>query len=274
MIKTKFARLDVDLLRHPEDSEVIDSLNKIPFFKKFLNNTIVPIKEAYNEVESFGDGWSITHQSAPKIYKTLKEACETLGIRTIPKLASEWFYAPSSFSAGNENFRIVISSGSIDLFEEEELIFFLGHELGHYICGHKPYQMLLEALYLPVIDEPTVKMWSTIVKVPLLDWYRKSDFTADRVGLLCCQNIDVALRVMIKRAGLPKKCYNQINTRAFLKQAYDFENNHSGTLDKIAKSLSLRSCEYPWMVQRAERLYEWYNSGKYQRFINNNRKSV
>lgn len=128
--------------------------------------------------------------------------------------------------------------------------------------------MLLEALYMPFIDNPSVKMWSTIIKVPLLDWYRKSDFTADRVGLLCCQNIDVALRVMIKRAGLPKKCYNEINIKAFLKQAFDFENHHVGNLDKIAKALSLRSCEYPWMVQRAAYLYEWYRSGEYQKIIN------
>lgn len=108
----------------------------------------------------------------------------------------------------------------------------------------------------------------------MLDWYRKSDFTADRVGLLCCQDIDVALRVMIKRAGLPKKYYNQINTKAFLQQAIDFETQHVGNLDKISKALSLRSCEFPWMVQRAIRLYEWYHSGDYQRFIHKNKQLI
>lgn len=268
MLKRRLRNYDINDIKHPEDSEILDGLNKIPLFKGFLNNTIVPIREAYNEVESYGDGWNVTQQSSPQIYKKLQEACDILGIKKVPKLTSEWFYAPSSFSAGNEKFRIVISSGAIDLFEDEELIFFIGHELGHYICGHKPYQMLLEALYMPFIDNASVKVWSTIVKVPLLDWYRKSDFTADRVGLLCCQDIDVALRVMIKRAGLPKKYYNQINTKAFLQQAIDFETQHVGNLDKIAKALSLRSCEFPWMVQRAIRLYEWYHSGDYQRFIN------
>lgn len=274
MLKHRLRNYDINDIKHPEDSEILDGLNKLPLFKGFLNNTIVPIREAYNEVESYGDGWNVTQQSSPQIYKKLQEACEILCIPKIPKLTSEWFYAPSSFSAGNEKFRIVISSGAIDLFEDEELTFFIGHELGHYICGHKPYQMLLEALYMPFIDNPSVKVWSTIVKVPLLDWYRKSDFTADRVGLLCCQDIDVALRVMIKRAGLPKKYYNQINTKAFLQQAIDFETQHVGNLDKIAKALSLRSCEFPWMVQRAIRLYEWYHSGDYQRFINKNKQLI
>lgn len=272
MTRYKLKNLDVDAIKHPQDSEVLDGLNKIPFFKGFLNNTIVRIRESYSEIEAYGDGWNITQQSSPQIYGCLKEACGILGVRKTPKLTSEWFYAPSSFSVGHDNFRIVISSGSIDLFDEDELLFFIGHELGHYICGHKQYQMLLEALYTPFIDNATVKMWSTVVKVPLLDWYRKSDFTADRVGLLCCQDIDVALKVMVKRAGLPKKCYNMINTRAFLKQAMDFETQHAGNLDKIVKMLSLRSCEYPWMVQRAAMLYEWYQSGKYKRIINSNRQ--
>lgn len=271
MNKRILSNLDIERVRDPEDSEILDSLNKIPLFKNFLNKTIVPIRESYNEIESYGDGWNITHQSSPKIYKCLTEACKILGIRTIPRLTSEWFYAPSSFSVGNENFRIVISSGAIDLFDDEELTFFIGHELGHYICGHKPYQMLLETLYLPAIDDPAIKVWSTIVKVPLLDWYRKSDFTADRIGLLCCQNLEVALKVMVKRAGLPQKYYNQINTKAFLQQAYDFETQHSGNLDKIAKSLSLKSCEFPWMVQRAAKLAEWVESGDYRAIINNNK---
>lgn len=149
MPKYKLHKLDIDAIKHPDDSTILDGLNQIPLFKRFLNKTIVPIKESYNEVESYGDGWNITPQSSPQIYQCLKEACGILGVKKVPKLTSEWFYAPTSFSAGNENFRIVISSGAIDLFEKEELIFFLGHELGHYICGHKPYQMLLEALYMP-----------------------------------------------------------------------------------------------------------------------------
>lgn len=111
MLKRRLRNYDINNIKHPEDSEILDGLNKIPLFKGFLNNTIVPIREAYNEVESYGDGWNVTPQSSPQIYRKLQEACDILGIKKMPKLTSEWFYAPSSFSAGNEKFRIVISSG-------------------------------------------------------------------------------------------------------------------------------------------------------------------
>lgn len=262
---------DPNAIRHPEDESIIKWMERLPKFKTFLTETVGSIREAYCDVEAYGDGFGLTKESAPKVYALLEESCKRLCVKKVPKFNSEWLYYPTSYSAGQDRFRISLSSGAIDLLDDEELVFLISHELGHYICGHKPYQMLLEALYLPMADIKNVKIWSTIIKVPLLDWYRKSDFTADRFGLLGCQDINVALRVMIKKAGLPKKCYNEINVNAFLRQALDFENKYSGNMDSLAKSLSLRSCEFPWMVHRAAELCKWYKSGEYDKIINKNR---
>lgn len=75
---------------------------------------------------------------------------------------------------------------------------------------------------------------------------------------------------MIKKAGLPLKCYDDINIPAFIQQARDFDQNFTSILDKGIKALSVRSSEFPWLVVRAAKLLEWYESGEYQRIINNN----
>ena len=121
---------------------------------------------------------------------------------------------------------------------------------------------------MPFINDGAFKAWASIIKLPLLEWYRKSDYTADRVGLLCCQNINVALSVMIKKAGLPKSCYDQINIPAFIQQARDFHENYTGVADKIVKAISIRSAEFPWLVNRASKLLEWYESGEYEQIVN------
>ena len=120
------------------------------------------------------------------------------------------------------------------------------------------------------MDDAAFKAWASIIRMPLLDWYRKSDFTADRMGLLCCQDLRVALSTMIKKAGLPQSHYNEINVEGFIKQAKEFEELHSGYWDKIIKNLSLRSAESPWLVARAAKLLEWVESGEYKYVINNN----
>ena len=143
-------RINVEEILHKDDKSVIDKFNLIPGFNSFLNNTVGTVREAYCNVEAAGDGWLITEQSSPELYGRLKEACRVFNVRDIPRFNSEWFYMPSSVSSGRENFRIILTSGAIDLLDETEQLFFLGHELGHNLCGHKPYQMLLESRYLPM----------------------------------------------------------------------------------------------------------------------------
>ena len=162
---------------------------------------------------------------------------------------------------------MVFPSGSIDLLTAEELNFLIGHELGHMKCGHKTYHMLTEAMYRPMVGSD-MEFIMSLIKMPLLNWYRVSDFTADRMGLLCCQDIEVAIKTMIKMAGLPKKYHNQIHIESFIQQAIDFNKNHSGFFDEMVKYLSINAACMPWLVLRASELLIWYQSGEYDRILN------
>lgn len=239
-------------------------------FQDFLRATTSKYREAYNEVENQGEGINITEESLPQMYHELVRSCEVLGIKDIPAYSTDWFYGPYHFSNGETHRRIVMMSGSADLFTEAEMAFVLGHELGHIACGHKPYHMLLETFYMPFVNDAAFKAWASIIKLPLLEWYRISDYTADRMGLLCCQDINSALSTMIKKAGLPKKCYSSINIESFIEQARHFDADLTGTMDKVVKILSIRSAEFPWLVVRAGKLLEWYESGEYQQIIESN----
>ena len=296
--------LDYTSVMYPDDKKTIDWLNslKVPYvskwdfakqialhprdhdlkewyeifkagvdyytFQDFLRATTSKYREAYNEVENQGEGINITKESLPEMYRELERSCEVLGIKDIPTYSTDWFYGPYHFSIGETHRRIVMMSGSADLFTESEMAFALGHELGHIACGHKPYHMLLETFYMPFVNDAAFKAWATIIKLPLLEWYRISDFTADRMGLLCCQDIKSALSTMIKKAGLPKKCYDSIDIESFIDQSRHFDVELTGTMDKVVKMLSIRSAEFPWLVVRAGKLMDWYESGEYNEIIN------
>ena len=45
----------------------------------------------------------------------------------------------------------------------------------------------------------------------LTGWLKKSEFTADRAGLLACQDIDTATRALIKMALGSRKLFSQIS---------------------------------------------------------------
>lgn len=304
--RKRLHHLDYTSVMYPDDKKTIDWLNslKVPYvskwdfakqmalhprdhdlkewyeifkagveyytFQDFLRTTTSKYREAYNEVENQGEGINITEESLPQMYQELKRSCEVLGIKDIPAYSTDWFYGPYHFSNGETHRRIVMMSGSADLFTEAEMAFVLGHELGHMACGHKPYHMLLETFYMPFVNDAAFKAWASIIKFPLLEWYRISDYTADRMGLLCCQDINSALSTMIKKAGLPKKCYNNINIESFIEQARHFNADLTGTMDKVVKILSIRSAEFPWLVVRAGKLLEWYESGEYRQIVESN----
>lgn len=269
-LKTQLRNIDVDKLMHDDDRSTIKNLNKIPGFKSLIDKTVGNIMEKYGEVEYSGEGINVNAKSMPKLYRQLLEAYRILGSEEIPAFSIDWYYGISAFSVGERNKRIVMQSGTIDLLNDEELLFMTGHELGHMMCGHKTYHMLTEAMYMPVVNSD-FKIWMHLIKMPLLNWYRYSDFSADRMGLLCCQDINVALSTMIKMAGLPKKFHNQANIEAFKRQAIEFDEKCSDMIDSLIKYLSINGASMPWLVFRASELLKWYSSGEYDRFIRKHR---
>lgn len=270
-LKTALKKIDIDSVMHEDDKSTISKLNKIPGFKGLFDNTVGNIMEKCGEIEYSGEGINVTSQSMPQLHRQLQEACRIIGMEEIPSLSVDWWFGIGGFTVGEKNRRMVLQSGAIDLLTTDEMYFMMGHELGHMKCGHKRYHMLTEAMYMPVVNSD-FKIWMSLIKMPLLNWYRYSDFTADRMGLLCCQDIKVALSTMIKMAGLPKKYHNEINIEAFIRQAADFNNNHTSSIDRLIKYLSINAASMPWLVLRAAELLKWYQSGEYDKIINQNKK--
>ena len=95
-----------------------------------------------------------------------------------------------------------------------------------------------------------------------------SEFTADRAGLLACQNIDAAVSAIIKMSGLPLKYFEKMDKDSFIKQATEFRGSFSGFTDNVIKTLTIAGSTHPWTVLRAAELLTWYDSGDYQRILN------
>ncbi len=261
-------------IMHYKDKSTLDTLNKIPGFKKLLKVTVADMMEKMAAIEYSGNGLNINKSSSPKLYLALNQAARILDMDAVPAFSTEWHYSINAFSVGDQNKRLVLLSGAVDLLNEDELQFILGHELGHMKCNHMPYLMLTESLYTPITNSAMGSLILSTIKMPLMNWYRIADFTADRAGLLCCQDIKIALSSMIKMAGLPKSYYGQIDINSFIFQARDFKVNFSTNLDKVMKFISNNGTFHPWLVLRASELLDWYESGAYNTIINKYGKSM
>lgn len=255
---------------HPQDRKMMERLMKIPRFADFLNATVVKYDSIFTDIEINGNGYNINTESMPHLYQQYIDDCRVLNVQHLPKISSIWGYLISSDTTGGTKPRISLSSGAIDLLTESELNFLIGHELGHILTGHKPFHTLLDIIYSPLINQVDTFSIASIIKLPLLEWYRFSHFSADRIGLLCCQDINAALTAMIKMSGCPIKYYDKIDIQSFLNQGIKFQNSNQKFIDSMGSSFIIRSSNLPWMVLRAKELNDWYQSGEYALILSQN----
>src|SRR5439155_428411 len=133
---------------------------------------------------------------------------------------------------------IVINSGTLRLLDDDEMRNVLGHELGHVMSGHALYYTILVLILnvslgaLPFLAGIAILP----IQLALLEWFRKSELSSDRAGLLACQDPTASLRVNLKFAGGGDM--SQMDLNAFLVQAREYEEA-GGALDRIFKILGV-----------------------------------
>lgn len=254
---------------HPFDKKALAALEGTPGLEIFMKWVTSNFIERIYDVQYRGSNLRITEQSYPKIYEYLRYACQILDLSTIPECYIQWGYGINAFTVGSEHPIVVLNSGLIDLCDEDEIMFVIGHELGHIKSNHMLYHMMAHTLDMALNALPLVvtKVLAGGLQYALYYWNRMSEFTADRAGLMCCQNKDAAVRAFMKMAGVPINHFNALNCDSFIQQARDFKMMDLENMNKIIKTISIADDSHPWTVMRAAELIKWIEDGEYRRFV-------
>lgn len=258
---------------HPFDREALDRLENTRGLDLLTQKVLDAGLESYLRIKFTGDNLQITARTIPEIHTLLVEACKIMGMQEVPELYLMLEDKIQSFSSGQKRKMIVISSGSVDLLNDRELLFLLGRELGHMRSNHVVYREMGDSLTLvsQIISDLTLgvgNLLSMPIKIALMHWYRMSEFTADRAGLLVCQDPEVATQALIKMAGLPLKYHGKFSTEEFRRQANSFSEIEVKTFNKFIRFLASYENPQPFTVIRGAQLFKWVDSGEYDRVLN------
>jgi len=256
---------------HPSDAKTLDILQGTAGLETVIRKCNEFGLDRLLRIQLMGSYLRASQDCFPHLYRAVQEGCEILDVPKRPTV----YIQPgglNAFTAGVEQPILVFTAGLIDSMTEEELRFVVGHELGHIKSGHVLYYQI--AMLLPVLAEvvgaATFGIGSLLsfpLEVALVRWQRMSELTADRAGLLACQDVNAATTAMIKLAGLPLKFFDKVNTEDFLAQAREFEAFDSDKLDWVAKILSGMGQSHPWTVMRASELLRWVDSTSYEKLL-------
>jgi Zn-dependent protease with chaperone function len=258
---------------HPWDKKALDALQSSKSFAALVAKLNEWGFERILRVQLTGSNLRVTADNFPEIHEKVEEARAILDLPAMPEIYIAAGGEINAFTAGVKRPIVVLTSGAIDLLTDDELFFVIAHELGHIKSGHVLYYQI--AQFVPVLGEMIgaatlgiANLFSTGLEAALLNWKRTSEFTADRAGLLACQDVNVAISAMMKIAGLPLKYHGSINTEDFIAQARAFEGLDADTLSWIAKGLSIMGQSHPWTVMRGHQFLTWIDAGDYEKVLN------
>jgi Zn-dependent protease with chaperone function len=150
---------------------------------------------------------------------------------------------------------VVLQTGLLDAMKKDEILFVIGHELGHLAAGHT--RMIV------VRGVPDAGVGLPLI-TPILGWLfsfwqRKTEYTADRAGLLACQDLRAALRALVKLAVGPRLA-EQINIDELVQQTREAAADTSA---RFAETLA----SHPFLLKRIDALIQFWNSTQYRRLI-------
>lgn len=259
------------LYAHDWDREALRRMREISGFETLLRKFSEYHTERLNLVDSEARRIRVTADQFPELHSIFEECCTRAGISRPP----DFFVQTGgigAYTSGVERPQIVISSALVSLLTPRELMFVIGHELGHVRSDHVLYQNF--ARYFPLMAEILAdatlgfgRLLSSGVQIAVLDWYRKAEFTADRFGLLVCQDFDTAMRVLMKVAGAPPVFFDRMSADAFVEQGRRYHFEYDDAQNKFYKFLITAHMDHPWPSVRAWQLSEWVNDGTYEKLL-------
>jgi len=271
--KRRLDGLEKMAFQHPSDLAMLARLERIPLLPTIVGK-LVDIQKEVIEVCLAANCFQVTQKSLPDVYSLYMQACNSLCVDSPPPLYIEMNPRYNGYTMGADKAFICLTSGVVSEWDEDELIYLMGHELGHVISGHVKYKTLVNCLSdgavapLPIIAQLATN--ATLTPLLML-WSRRSEYTCDRAGLLACQSLEAAQRAQMKLAGFPKKYFDKISAQSILEQAESFRERVGGSwLSNVFALGHQLTATHPRLVERASELQQWVDDGWYDEIINGN----
>ena len=248
---------------HPADRAALNTLRAIPGFDEVVRKVAGFFGERGIRQLFLADAVKVGPNQRPKLDKLWSETLETLDWRERPELYVTQTPFVNAGAVGFDKPFVIMNSATISLLNDEEQKMILGHELGHIMSGHTTYATI--ALILINFGLNNLPFLAGVAILPfqlaLLEWYRKSELSCDRAGLLTVQDMNVAMSMEMKLAG-GSTTSDSMSVEEFIRQAEQYETG-GGAWDTILKIMNTALRTHPFHTVRAAELIRWERSGQY-----------
>jgi len=264
--RTVLTQISPRAWEHAADRAALNAMRAIPGFDEVIRKVYGFFGERGVRLLFQANAVRVGPTQFPKVHAAFSDVCATMDWEPRPEL----FVSQSPFvnagAFGMDRPFIVINSSALTLLDDEELHNLLGHELGHVISGHSLYRTIM--VIILTFGLRNLPFLAGIALLPiqfaLLEWYRKSELSSDRAGLLAGQDPVAGMRMFMKMAGGGK--LEEMDLNAFMVQAKEYEEGGDAA-DAIAKVINTLGMTHPFHTLRAAEVQRWVEGGNYDRIL-------
>lgn len=257
--------LKPEMYCHPLEMKAMENLRKTKGLQMLVNKFHEIGLEQHMLLQYKSNCIQVSDLVFSDLYFLLGKAKEILKVPVDIQLYIQRSEKLEGLSIGVENPVIILSSQAVDQLSYQELLFVIGREVGHLAHQHTLYREiglifpdLMEAF--SVVTLGISSLVSAGLKYALYNWARMSELTADRAGLLACQDEDAAFSLYAKLAGWPEKHWASINLVEFRRQVDSYQSGTQKTFDKV---INYMLGSNTWAIARARELSNWIEAGHY-----------
>ena len=265
--RIRFPDLSPRAYEHPADRGALVALRAIPGFDSVLKAVSGAVGERSIRLLYLASAIRVSPRQYPDLHQMITECATTLDLQPIPELYIQQDPTPNAMAIGLDKPIIVITTGMLHLLDEDGIRFTIGHEVGHVLSGHAVYRtMMLQLIGIAQsIQWMPIGAWGIrAILLGLNEWFRKSELSCDRAGLLCVQDPQAVLRVHASLAGAINP--DEMDVAGFLDQAKDYQER-GDVRDSVLKLLQISGQSHPMAALRAAELQQWAAGTEYQQIL-------
>ena len=251
---------------HPEDAAALRQLEGIPGFpalvKKILSLGFEELQYGLNMATAI----RLSPTQLPNLYNHLPPICGKLGIQE-PEFYLQMDPMPNAFTFGDTRIFITITSGLVEMMDDDELDAVIAHECGHIVCHHVLYHSIAQIIFSGAASLGILGPLALPIQLALLYWSRKSELSCDRCGCVI-SSPEIINRVMARLSGGPRAITQEINFDEWARQADQYDEIKNENLwNKSLQLYAIAKQDHPFAAVRVREILKWGQSPQYQNLM-------
>lgn len=181
----------VEGVRFAEDIRYFQFLRNKDFVRKVSDRFIDEVSDVTVEPDFLNNSLRVTQTIAPDFYRLLEKTKEGLGLTANVDLYIRKGGEINAYvlRQAKSQYVICLTGSLVEHMSTSEIEFVLGHELGHAIYDHHilPVRRVISETENPNLADIE----------DLMRWSRMAEISADRAGLIACNDINAAIGAML-----------------------------------------------------------------------------